>query len=82
MENIISLNLVFTILSILLTGKNPPDEIKVSAKLKELNDRILKILNRINIIIVKFSKGLEDFFYFFLYTLEEKMLFLNFIRIS
>ena len=37
----------------LLLGKNPPDEIKVSAKLKELNDRILKILNRINIIIVK-----------------------------
>ena len=42
-ENIISFKLVLTILSILLTGKKPPEEIKVIAILKE--SKVLRLIN-------------------------------------
>ncbi len=37
----------------LFTGKNPPDEITVNAKLRELYERIPIIFNIINILIVR-----------------------------
>ena len=48
-----SLNLVFIILSRLLVGKNPPEEIIVIDKLKELNDLIPDIFSIKNIKKVK-----------------------------
>ena len=46
-------NFCFIILERSFTGKNPPDEIRVKAKLRELNDLIEKILSIIKIIKVK-----------------------------
>tara|TARA_B100000941_G_C28299106_1_gene445537 strand:- start:136 stop:303 length:168 start_codon:yes stop_codon:yes gene_type:complete len=52
MDNIISLNLLLIIKSKLLTGKNPPDEIKVKDKLNELNALISDKYNITKITIV------------------------------
>ena len=49
-DKIISFALVLKILSKLLEGKNPPEEIIVNAKLKELN---ALILNKFKIIKIK-----------------------------
>ena len=52
-DKTISFVLVFKILSKLLVGKKPPEEIIVNAKLKELNALILK---KFKIIKIKRSK--------------------------
>ena len=52
-DNITIWVLSLIILSRLFTGKNPPDEIKVKAKLSESNDLIEKILRIINMRRVK-----------------------------
>tara|TARA_B100000029_G_C16728330_1_gene649710 strand:- start:262 stop:456 length:195 start_codon:yes stop_codon:yes gene_type:complete len=48
-EKITSLILVFKIIDKLLTGRKPPEEIRVIAKLNELNVRKLNISNTIKI---------------------------------
>ena len=40
----------------LFTGKNPPDEITVMARFKELNDRIPKIFN-----IIKITRVINEY---------------------
>ena len=56
-DNIISLNLLLIIKSKLLTGKNPPDEIKVNDKLNELNALISDKYNiiKINIVSIRYT---------------------------
>ena len=48
-DKTISFVLLFIIISKLLAGKKPPEEIKVMAKFNELNERIFDMVNKIKI---------------------------------
>ena len=70
-ENTIFLKLLFKIISKLLNGKKPPEDIMVIDKFKESNDLIFIIFNEKKINIVKQKYSIK----IFIYCLNDSRLF-------